>query len=78
MPVAVANMLIALKQSQDETIEMLGSEYQDFNLVLAGPLGLPTEGSTITSALKRLIKENDLLRLCFTVSVMRALPISLN
>lgn len=60
IPVAVANMLIALKQSQDETIELLGSEYQDFNLVFAGPLGLPTEGSTITSALKRLIKENDL------------------
>lgn len=60
MPVAVANMLIALKQSQDETIELLGSEYQDYNLVFAGPLGLPTEGSTITSALKRLIKENDL------------------
>jgi len=60
MPVAVANMLIELKQLQDETIEMLGSEYHDFNLVFAGPLGLPTESSTITGSLKRLIKENDL------------------
>ena len=60
MPKAVAQMLLAWKQSQDEVIELLGSEYQDYNLVFAGPLGLPTEGSTITGALKRLIKENDL------------------
>ena len=48
------------QQSQDETRELLGDEYQNYNLVFAGSLGLPTEGSTITSSLKRLIKENDL------------------
>ncbi len=60
MPKAVAEMLIAWKESQDETIELLGDEYQNYNLVFAGSLGLPTEGSTITGSLKRLIKENDL------------------
>lgn len=60
LPKAVANMLIEWKRVQDETIEMLGPEYHNFNLVFAGSLGLPTEGSTINGALRRLIKENDL------------------
>ena len=48
----------AAKQHR-EKIELLGSEYQDFNLVFAGALGLLTEASTINAALRRLIKEND-------------------
>lgn len=60
LPRAVANMLTEWKQNQDEKIELLGSEYQNFNLVFAGALGLPTEASTINGALRRLIKENDL------------------
>lgn len=60
MPKAVANMLIEWKRAQDEKIELLGSEYQNFNLVFAGSLGLPTEASTINDALHRLIKENNL------------------
>lgn len=60
LPKAVAHMLAEWKQTQDEKIELLGSEYQDFNLVFAGALGLPTEASTINAALRRLIKENDL------------------
>lgn len=60
LPKAVANMLVKWKNAQDEIIEMLGSEYHNFNLVFAGSLGLPTEGSTINGALRRLIKENDL------------------
>lgn len=60
LPKAVAHMLAEWKQAQDEKIELLGSEYQDFNLVFAGALGLPTEASTINAALRRLIKENDL------------------
>ncbi len=39
---------------------MLGCEYQDFNLVMAGPLGMPTEAATITSAFRKLIEVNDL------------------
>ena len=34
--------------------------YHNYNLVFAGSLGLPTESSTITGALKRLINENNL------------------
>lgn len=53
-------MLAEWKQTQDEKVALLGSEYPDFNLVFAGALGLPTEASTINAALRRLIKENDL------------------
>ena len=60
MPKAVAQMLAAWKEKQDEEKNVLGDEYQDFNLVFAGSLGLPTEESTINGSLKRLIKENDL------------------
>lgn len=60
LPRAVANMLEEWKLMQDESIEMLGSEYQNYDLVFAGSLGLPTEGSTINTALKRLIRENNL------------------
>ena len=60
LPKAVANMLVEWKRAQDSAIEMLGSEYRNFNLVFAGSLGLPTEGSTINGALARLIKENNL------------------
>lgn len=60
MPRAVAEMLISWKDNQQAVIEELGSEYQNYNLVFAGALGLPTEGSTINGALNRLIKENNL------------------
>ena len=30
-----------------ETIEALGDEYQDFDLVIAGPLGMPTEAPSM-------------------------------
>ena len=60
MPKAVAEMLVSWKENQEAVIEELGSEYQNYNLVFAGALGLPTEGATINSGLKRLIKENDL------------------
>ena len=37
---------------------MLGSEYKDFDLVFAGPMGMPTESSTIPGAFEKLIKEH--------------------
>ena len=58
-------MLVEWKSAQDSAIEMLGSEYRNFNLVFAGSLGLPTEGSTINGALARLIKENNLPQVVF-------------
>lgn len=65
MPEAVAHMLIEWKRAQDEKIELLGEEYQNYNLVFAGSLGLPTEASTINDALHRLIKNNDLPPIVF-------------
>lgn len=60
LPKTVANMLAAWKKEQDFNKEALGSEYQDFNLVFANPLGNPIEASTIRGELKTLIDENDL------------------
>jgi len=65
LPLTVAEMLKAWKQRQDYEKEALGSEYQDYNLVMAGPLGLPTESSTITDSINLLIKENDLPEVVF-------------
>ena len=60
LPKTVAEMLVSLKNSQEENKEVLGDEYRDFNLVFGGAFGLPTEISTITGAFQRLIKDNDL------------------
>ena len=60
LPKTVAYMLVKWKEEQDATKEMLGDEYQDYNLVFAGPLGMPTEGTTIRHGMKKLIEENDL------------------
>ena len=65
VPKTVAKMLRAWKENQEETKEMMADEYHDYNLVFAGPCGLPTEQSSIDGALKRLIRENDLPPIVF-------------
>lgn len=65
VPKTVAKMLRAWKENQEETKEMMADEYHDYNLVFAGPYGLPTEQSSIDGALKRLIRENDLPPIVF-------------
>lgn len=60
LPKTVAEMLVQWKAKQDADKDMLGDEYQDYNLVFAGPMGMPTEGATIRAGMKKLIKENDL------------------
>lgn len=60
LPKTVAEMLVAWKMEQDATIETLGSEYANFNLVIATPMGLPTESSQIRKAMKNLIEEYNL------------------
>lgn len=65
LPKTVAEMLIAWKMEQDATIDALGSEYHDFNLVISGTYGLPTEGSRIRESMLQLIKEYDLPPVCF-------------
>ena len=53
-------MLVAWKMEQDAIIQALGKEYMNYNLVIATPVGMPTESSVIRRAMKDLIKENDL------------------
>ena len=65
LPKAVAEMLIKWKQDQDVVREALGDEYFDYQLVITGRLGTPTEGSRIETALKRLIEANDLPKVVF-------------
>ena len=65
LPKTVAEMLVEFKAEQDMTKEALGAEYTDYNLVVAGPLGMPTEQSTINCALKRLIEKNNLPKVVF-------------
>ena len=65
LPKTVAEMLVHYKAEQDMTRDALGAEYADYNLVVAGPLGMPTEQSTINGALKQLIEENDLPKVVF-------------
>lgn len=50
LPKTVAEMLVHYKAEQDMTKDALGAEYADYNLVVAGPLGMPTEQSTINGA----------------------------
>ena len=60
LPKTVAEMLVTWKMEQDATIEALGSEYTNYQLVIATPYGLPTEASRIRKAMKDLIQDNDL------------------
>ena len=50
---------------KDFTKEALGSEYQDYNLVICGVTGFPVEPSTISEEFKKLIRENDLPEVVF-------------
>ena len=65
LPKTVAEMLTETRKKQLEVIEALGDEYKDFNLVIAGPLGMPVEGSRINDAFGRLIERNNLPKVVF-------------
>ena len=65
LPKTVAEMLVQYKAEQDMTRDALGTEYADYNLVVTGLLGMPTEQSTINGALKQLIEGNDLPKVVF-------------
>ena len=65
IPKTVAEMLIRQKEEQIKMKEILGSEYQDYDLVMATPYGSPVDGSSIRNKLDRLIKEHDLPRVVF-------------
>lgn len=60
IPKTVAEMLIRQKEEQKKMKEILGSEYQDYDLVMATPYGSPVDGAAIRKKLDRLIDEYDL------------------
>lgn len=53
------------KADQGHVIEARGAAYTDYNLVVAGPLGLPSEHITVNTALNRLSKKDDLSKVVF-------------
>lgn len=65
LPKTVAAALIEAKKRQDEEKLLLGSDYQDFNLVLAQPGGRPYERSYIDRMLAAFIQENELRKVVF-------------
>lgn len=65
LPQAVAESLLEVKTEQDRFKDLLGSEYYNFNLVIASEDGRPVEGQAINRQLKFLIKENDLPQVVF-------------
>lgn len=52
IPGAVANCLADLKKEQEELMELLGSEYQNFNLVMATTFGLPIGDSYLREKMR--------------------------
>ena len=58
-------MLVDWKKNQDFTKAALGGEYDDYNLVLANGLGMPTEQTRITELFAELIEKNDLPKVVF-------------
>ncbi len=60
LPKSVAESLLEWKKQQDEIREALGTEYQDYNLVMATPFGMPISDSKIRNDMKKLIREHDL------------------
>lgn len=60
IPKTVAKMLADLKKMQAELKVYMGSEYQDYKLVMATTTGSPIGQDSIRKKLDRLIKENNL------------------
>ncbi|MDL2325362.1 site-specific integrase [Ruminococcaceae bacterium OttesenSCG-928-A16] len=65
LPKTVAYILRKWKQSQDELREILGEEYQDYNIVVAQPNGRPTENRLIEDAFVELKKRAGLPNVVF-------------
>ncbi len=62
IPKSVAQCLIDLKADQDEIKEVLGNEYQDYNLVMATTFGLPIGDSYLRTKMQEIIDELGLAR----------------
>lgn len=60
LPRTVAYQLIAWRKEQEKLKDVLGSEYTDYNLVMATTYGLPTGNGAIRTSFKKLIAEHNL------------------
>ena len=60
IPSHVGKCLVELKKEQDQTRELLGSEYKDYNLVLATSFGMPIGGSHLRDKMQEIIDEEGL------------------
>ena len=60
IPRTVAGYLAELKSEQDEIKEALGSEYQDYKLVMATASGLPIGDSYLRGKMQKVIDEQGL------------------
>ena len=65
IPKSVAYMLIDWKKKQDQLKEILGEEYQDYNLVMTTSFGMPMGRERIQKSLNKLSEENDLPKIVF-------------
>ena len=61
----VTRMLVDWKRQQEERKRYLGSEYHDYNIVLALPNGRPMEGQVISRLFNAMIRKNDLPKVAF-------------
>ena len=60
IPGFVAQCLIDIKREQDEVKEALGSEYTDYNLIMATTFGMPINSSYIRDQLQKVIDREGL------------------
>ena len=60
IPKFVAQILVDIKKEQDELKDILGSEYQDYNLVMAATFGLPIGDSYLRDQMQKVIDEQGL------------------
>ena len=60
IPKSVAEMLKNLKTSQDEMKNILGKDYQKYDLVMATDYGFPIGEAAIRKRFKKLIKDHNL------------------
>ncbi|RHQ16347.1 site-specific integrase [Lachnospiraceae bacterium AM48-27BH] len=60
IPKFVAQILVDIKKEQDELKDILGSEYQDYNLVMATTFGLPIGDSYLRDQMQKVIDEQGL------------------
>ena len=56
----VAQILVDIKKEQNELKDILGSEYQDYNLVMATTFGLPIEDSYLRDQMQKVIDKEGL------------------